>query len=538
MIPHKLNRGLIILAFIGIILYFSAAAVSSLLEQTSMEEDTGVPAVSPEQAKKTALSFLSDRFGVKEANADLVYETEKLMSGYVEKHNLSETYRKTYEEKVPLDFWLVTLKTSSPDHTYTVKVGLDKGAVTAWKLETPLGPHDEKGLVIAKKALHDGGYNPDDWVYAPKRSTTENIFVFEEKASTIGEARMQIQVGVKNGQAVSFTPGFHVPESYVNWIGSQETAAHLMTFGSFGLNLAMTIAALVYVVKYAKDISFIRGLFLSLLVLILYIFQNLNIAPGLIAEGGETADDFMTWLTVVLGLLTAGSMWLSLLAGDQQWRMKGWNPWPRWRDERFGREVFYGMGRGYMICLFILGIQQVLFLAAGKAFDSFAINDPTQSVYNMVWPSLFPTLAWLAGISEEIVYRLLGIILFKKLLRVQFLAVLVPSVIWALGHTAYTIYPSYTRLVEVTVLGLIFGYTFLRYGLITAIFAHISMDSILMGLSLIVSLPDPFHILTGLFYIGLPAGVGYVIRFLHPRFGKKLPDSGSPHHLPEPRLMP
>jgi hypothetical protein len=68
--------------------------------------------------------------------------------------------------------------------------------------------------------------------------------------------------------------------------------------------------------------------------------------------------------------------------------------------------------------------------------------------------------------------------------------------------------------VEVTVLGIIFGYAFLRYGFMTAVFAHASMDSILMGLDL-VSMNDTGEMLLGYFYMLLPGLIGLVLALLH-----------------------
>jgi hypothetical protein len=196
------------------------------------------------------------------------------------------------------------------------------------------------------------------------------------------------------------------------------------------------------------------------------------------------------------------------------WRERSWNAWPRWKEARFGADVFYGMGRGYLLCIFILGVQQALFLFAGKAFHSFAINDPSQSEYNMLWPALFPTVAWMAAISEEIIFRLFAIIIIQRLLKIRFLAVLIPSIIWALGHTSYSLYPSYTRLFEVTILGIIFSYIFLHYGLITALLTHAIMDSLLMGLSLLYSANNLDYTLMGIFYIILPLILGYFVKLL------------------------
>jgi hypothetical protein len=129
-------------------------------------------------------------------------------------------------------------------------------------------------------------------------------------------------------------------------------------------------------------------------------------------------------------------------------------------------------------------------------------------------PAVFPLLAWSAAISEEAVYRLFGIAFFLKLVRNRFAAVLLPSIVWALSHTQYPIYPVYTRLVEVTIIGLIFGFAFLKYGFMTVLFAHATMDSILMGLSLI-DMGDLLHSLTGTFYLIVPALIGWFLGWLH-----------------------
>jgi hypothetical protein len=74
----------------------------------------------------------------------------------------------------------------------------------------------------------------------------------------------------------------------------------------------------------------------------------------------------------------------------------------------------------------------------------------------------------------------------------------------------------YTRLVEVTLLGLIFGYAFLKYGFLTVLFTHASMDSVLMGIDLF-SLHRPADALLGTVYMASPLLVGLVLAWLHGR---------------------
>lgn len=256
--------------------------------------------------------------------------------------------------------------------------------------------------------------------------------------------------------------------------------------------------------------------------------------PAFRSMSGAVNDEFATWAAIIfmniVTLLLGISLYLALVAGNGLWDAIGQRKWPAWKERRFGVEVFHGIGRGYLLALFILGVQQVLFYTGEVKFDVWAVNDPSDSMLNMLEPRFFPLMAWVAAISEEATYRLLGIILFKKLFRNNFIAVVIPSVIWAASHTQYPVYPVYTRLIEVSIIGIILGYVFLKYGFLTAVFAHACMDSILMGMSLF-SLGHVSDVLAGIFYILLPGLIGLLLAWLHEkRRGPLIPGE------PPPRL--
>lgn len=562
MIPHKLNGKLMFLALLGVILYFTSGLIMSLSHNESMEEDISPPSVTKEQAMETAGRYAEEKWGFRPEDMKISYQSEKYTSGYVTKLGLKDEYVKDYEKLAPLDYWLVITRENGTDRVLHLRVGMEHAGVTSWEEPGILAKaHEEKYAPSAMKVLKDNGYNPDDFTYTPPAKKADaNRFTFISKNTAIGEAPMAIEIGIRNGAAVSFLTGFQVPDEYMDWIKGQERLAAWMTGGFLFFTAAMGITALVLAIIHRKRVYWSRGLFLTAVFFFLYVVMNLNVTDAVLAaegasEGAPEAlmNAIMILFVIGVSFLMAAAVWFSLLSGDQQWRMKGFHPWPRWRDSEFGRDVFYGMGRGYLICFFILGVQQIVFLAEANVFDSFGIADPSQSPFNMKWPLLFPAAAWVAAIMEEAIYRLFGVILFKRILRFNFLALLASSIIWAMGHTGYTLYPSYTRLVEVTILGFIFGYTFLKYGFMTAVFAHAIMDSLLMALYVMTAEPSAANILTGLFYIVLPALIGYVIRFLHPRFGGPRRRAGSefdrdlqdpdldrspPDHLPDPRLTP
>ena len=101
-------------------------------------------------------------------------------------------------------------------------------------------------------------------------------------------------------------------------------------------------------------------------------------------------------------------------------------------------------------------------------------------------------------------------------------AVVISSMIWAFGHMGYSIYPVYTRFVEVTLLGFIFAYALIRYGLLTAIFAHATVDLIIMGFQIIQA--GESNALAGLLYMFMPLAVAWLMRLIASMRGRSRAD--------------
>ncbi|GIP31192.1 CPBP family intramembrane glutamic endopeptidase [Paenibacillus sp. J2TS4] len=527
MVPHKINRRLIWLAVIGVLLYFGVIFINLLPGTRGIEEDLSGPQVSKEQAAELAVEFIRTKEpSYNPDHINTVYQSDKAMSGYVQKNELTEDYLKQYGEKYPLDYWEVQMLGPRGKPEWVIQVGLSSPDVVAWTrysaTATSSGSPDHR-QAAAETFLSELGYNPAD--LQRLKSTRGNLLLFESTKESIGEARLQLGVSMKGTEVAGFIPTFSVPEDFRLWLVNQEQSASRMSFIGLAGMFVLSLGAIIMAIVYRRDVRFSRGILFAVIFAGLYGLHTINSLPGMTTQMSIQDAAFFNvfYIVFTFGLiaLLAAAQYFAAISGDQLWRARGWNPWPRWREAKYGEDIFYGMGRGYLLCLFILGVQQVLFFIAGASFDSFAVNDPTQSVLNMYWPALFPLLAWMAGTSEEIMYRFFGIAFFQKFVRFRFLAVLLPSIIWALGHTGYTIYPSYTRLFEVAVLGILFGYIFLKYGLMTAIFTHATMDIILMALSLMTTAPTAANVLIGVFYILMPAILGYVLMWLHSLFRKR-----------------
>ncbi|WP_426451752.1 CPBP family intramembrane glutamic endopeptidase [Paenibacillus sp. S-38] len=547
---------LLLLAVIGCILYFGVNLFSPYMEDAErMEEATeGVPSVTQGQAADAALRFAREKLGLRAENpaTHVIYQAVKQQSGYLQKERLYDEYQERFGEKLPLEFYEVEIGEPDTGLTHYIQVNYTNLGIIGWETGRSATARSEgvssenapDSEAVIRQTLTDLGYSPDTFALVPggsKAPGPNTLRVYRSKADTIGESPLELHVKETRGRITLFRPEFPVPEAFIDWQNAQDDKASLMTWTSMGLSTVMTLTAFILIIRGRRDIRFSRGLVLTLIFTGVYLLNNFNMLPAFRTEHGSGPSEpqavFYLWFVNIFVLFMAASTYLSLLAGRQLWLRRGLNPWPVWSDASFGDSVRTAMVRGYLFCLFVLGLQQVMFFAAAELFDVWAVSDPADSVYNMRVPGVFPLMAWAASISEEAVYRLLGIALVLSLTRSRFLAVLLPSIIWAMSHTQYPIYPVYTRLIEVTVIGLIFGYVFLRYGFLTAIFAHAAMDSILMGLSLMIT-GSAANTAVGAFYLLLPALAGWLLSWLHDRFGPKPKPPRAPQELPPNPLPP
>lgn len=516
------------LAIIGIVLFI----VTNWWPLFTGREETGTvaetkPTVAKEAAAAAAEAFVAKLDGSPAQSEAVVYQSEKLLSGYIKKEKWEKEYTYRFQDRVPIDFYQVYL-TTERGFQFIADVDMKNGAVIGWRMRSKeAAPRQDEGRRLAESYLRDTGFAMADYSYVRSGRSASARFDFEHRTEKLGDARLVAVVEVSGGKVVGFRQEFRIPADHLAWIDQQDRAAESMTTWNLIISLLMGIAAIVIAIVNRKRTAFSRGLLLGTVFLAIYIIQNFNMLPAYRTALPEGSDPFLAndsaFVSVIIMnvvvLIMGVVLYVSLVAGLAMWNSRGIKVWPRWREPEFGDEAVGAMIRGYGLACFMLGLQSLLFFTAEQRFGMWSVNDPMSSMYNLLTPALFPTMAWAAAISEEAIYRFFGIALFQRLLRSTFLAVLVPSMIWAFSHTQYPIYPVYTRFVEVTVLGIIFGYAFLKYGFMTTLFAHATMNTLLMSFSLI-SMGGAANGWLGLLYIVSPAAIALALRWLHRKAGR------------------
>jgi len=161
----------------------------------------------------------------------------------------------------------------------------------------------------------------------------------------------------------------------------------------------------------------------------------------------------------------------------------------------------------------------VLFYVVGRKFGIWV---PQEIKYTTVASTTFPWLAplatsLLAATSEEFIFRLFAVHYLHKLTRSKVLAILIPAFIWGFGHSLYPVEPGYTRGIEVGIIGIVAGLVMLRYGILTTLIWHYTVDASLIGLFLLRSESLYFRISGAIVGLGVliplaVAGTSYLRR--------------------------
>ncbi len=147
------------------------------------------------------------------------------------------------------------------------------------------------------------------------------------------------------------------------------------------------------------------------------------------------------------------------------------------RTSFFNRAFTVSILSGYLFWLIMLGIQAAVFYC-GQRFMGVWREWYVMTYFSSAYIPVFSAfvIAFTASLNEEVIFRLFGVSLAKKYLRSSLAAVVLTAVIWGMGHTTYAIFPVWFRIIEITLLGIFYGFIFMRFGLIPLLVAHYLFD--------------------------------------------------------------
>jgi len=140
----------------------------------------------------------------------------------------------------------------------------------------------------------------------------------------------------------------------------------------------------------------------------------------------------------------------------------------------------------------------VVFYLVGRHFGVWAPQDINFD------PSTSSPLPWLgaltiglyAAASEEFLFRMFAIPFFKRVTKSRIIAVILPAFMWSFLHSNYPQEPPYIRGIEIGLIGIVAGLVMLRWGILTTLIWHYTVDATLGSLLLMRS-ANPFLRISG-----------------------------------------
>jgi len=423
-------------------------------------------------------------------------------------------------EETPVWYWWVRWFKPLQKKEFNVHVDLSSGRVIYFDHsveETAEGAHltqDEalkvaEGFLAGTAGVDLSQYDRVETSSERRDKRTDYRFEWEKRGLKLywkegdeeaGYGAVRLSVKVYGDRIGYFRRYLKVPERFVREHSGLALRGELLALGSLSLMFLTAIAALVvFVRQYRRDnVRWKFALTFAAIVGVLFILNGINYFP-------VTKIRYMTEIgygafvgSVIIGVVLIAIIYSLLIvltggAGDSIAR----EIYPRQveviNDLASGRLFTANFALsslwGYSLGFIFLGYVTVFYLI-GRRYGG--VWMPSESPYSNILstslPFLFPLTASLtAAVSEEFISRLFSISFLKKYLRSTFLALLIPAVIWAFGHSSYAVYPVYVRGIELTIGGLIFGCFFIRYGLMACVIGHYVVDAVFLSIPLIRS---------------------------------------------------
>ncbi|MGA1198170.1 MAG: CPBP family intramembrane glutamic endopeptidase, partial [Candidatus Latescibacterota bacterium] len=362
-------------------------------------------------------------------------------------------------------------------------------------LESDEGASLEQGeaLVIAEQFLTETqGISLEDYERIEESSTErakrlDHTFTYQKNDFTVGEeGHYRLKVVVAGDRIGSFWEFLYVPEAFSRSYQEIRSRAALLTNVATIFWVALGIAMLVVLMrKYRQGtLRWRGGVIVGIVVAVVMVVTTLNGYPLLIFNYNTqmTFGAFVA-IFVVMGLVGAvvqgGLVTLVGATGGvvaQEVSVEKHNPLARFslgnvRSVGFARATLVGYGLafthlGYVTLFYLLGNE---YLGVWAPADLAEYNN----TYSTLLPWIYPlSVGLIASTTEEFFFRLLAISLLIQWTGKRWIAVLIPAIVWAFLHSNYPQEPIFIRGLELTVVGVMFGVVFLRYGIWATVISH------------------------------------------------------------------
>lgn len=357
----------------------------------------------------------------------------------------------------------------------------------------------DQARAIAEKFLREQTPAPHRLIEEELRerpARLDHIFTWEDEGFKAKDATLRRTIVVQGDQLGEYLEFLHIPEQWQRDFAALRSANELYQWAAEAGFAALFVAAIVVLLGWLRRraVPWKPLIGLCAAVGVLMILNQANTLAFFI-DRMPTSTPYRE--TVLFGLLQALGAGVGVFfyvivaaaAGEPLYRRaypeKVSLPAIVSRRGLRTKEFFQACVAGYALAAAHIAFV-VAFYLLGRRFGAWSPQDVAYSdLLSTAAPWLYPfTISVLAATSEEFWFRLLAIPLLQRYVRRNWLAVLLPAVVWGFLHSNYPQQPGWIRGVEVGFIGVVAGVVLLRWGIVATLVWHYTVDAIFIGMFL------------------------------------------------------
>jgi hypothetical protein len=352
-----------------------------------------------------------------------------------------------------------------------------------------------------------------------------------------GGAKLLIGATVCGGEISQFyKSSLDIPEKFQRYIQKQLSLGDYLFSISFLLFMAWVAWAIFLIVKRKSQfiVRVTKGWFVSLAVFLM----AMNLTSALnnlqaVFMGYSTSVPMANFIGIFLINFFISLIYLGMifvmpgLAGESlRSEVLPENKFSSFlhylRSTFYSRSVAGSILFGYLVFIIALGLQAAMFYL-GQRFLGVWRESVRLTYFSSAYLPVLSVfvVAASASLSEETIFRLFGISWAKKYLRSTAIAVIMSALLWGFSHSNYAIFPVWFRGIEVSLLGILYGVIFLRFGIIPVLVAHYLFDIFWGGADYLTG-KAPVYLFAGCLFIFLLPLVFALVAYLANRQDKEM----------------
>lgn len=341
---------------------------------------------------------------------------------------------------------------------------------------------------VMKRDLNDLEFVESSSHKRPAR--TDHSFTWNVKSAKIGDGSLRIQVEVDGDQVAGYREFVKIPDQWTRdyaKLRSRNDSAQVVD-QLFMLLLAVAMVVTLILRIRDRDVPVRMALGFALVGTVLYFLGQMN-NFSLEEFGYQTTSPYSSFLAgyflqSVFSALGVGAFVFFLVAASEPVYREAFPglqslrrtfTWNGLRSKSFFIANVVGVG----LTFFFFAYQTIFYLIANKlgawAPSDVNYSDLLNTRFPWVWV-LF--IGFLPAVFEEMMFRAFAIPYLRRLLRALPLAVVLAAFIWGFGHAAYPNQPFFIRGLEVGLGGIVIGIIMLRFGIVTTMIWHYSVDAL------------------------------------------------------------